>query len=167
MNATGEPDGLNEISRCPACGQALSDPLAFAPSAAPCPACGVLPWCSVTSQDGFVILDVLPGRTPDTEGLACFVETHVRASRRQAVLCDLTALDTLDSSLVGRLVFLHRRVRSAGHRLLLCGLCAQVRQELSILKLDRVFELVDDSPPATGRLEFAVQVPVTVLESLP
>lgn len=105
MNATGERDVLDEIPRCPACGQAMPYPLAFFPFDVPCSACGSLPWCSVARQDGLLILDVLPGRTPDTEDIAWFVETHVRASGRQAVLCDLAELDMLDSSLVGRLFF--------------------------------------------------------------
>lgn len=144
------PDGA---TLCSVCGHGFPHPLnAFA---VPCAVCGSAPWCHLTTQDGFLILELVPGRTPDAEEIDRFVETHVRWSERRDVVCDLAALNMLDSALVARLVLLHRRVKATQHRLVLCGMGPYVREEFAVLKLDRVLEFVDDKPDAAGPFELA------------
>lgn len=146
----------DDTALCAVCGHAFPYRWEDHAFAVPCSVCGALPWCRLTRQDGFVILELVPDRTPGAEEIDWFVETHVRWSERQNVVCDLAALDMLDSALVAGLVLLHRRVKATQHRLVLCGVGPHVREQFVVLKLDRFFELVDDQPDPVRPFELAV-----------
>jgi anti-anti-sigma regulatory factor len=92
----------------------------------------------------------LPRRTPEIEDIGRFVEHHLRSDPSAHVICDLHALDSLDTILLARLVALNKRIRSTGGRLTLRGMRPVVREVFLRLALDRVFEIADDEPEPFG-----------------
>jgi len=57
------------------------------------------------------------------------------------VVCDLSALRMVDSSGVGAIVSLYKRLRTAGGNFRLEGLSGQPLAIFKVLKLDRVFQI--------------------------
>jgi anti-anti-sigma regulatory factor len=155
MIATLDADVLDETHQCPVCGQILPYQVTLFVFDAPCPACGILPWCRVSQQDDSVILEVFPGRTPSMEDIASFIDLYVRSDGHTSVLCDLSALDRVSSSFVARLLTLNKRLGFARCHLLLCGIGPVVGEVFSRLGLERLFEMVDDQQ-AVGRRQLAV-----------
>jgi len=66
---------------------------------------------------------------------------EIVAAGRHVVLIDLSALTTLDSSGVGAIVSLFKRVKTTGGRVIVRGVKNQPLAICKLLKLDRVFGL--------------------------
>jgi anti-sigma B factor antagonist len=66
---------------------------------------------------------------------------QIVAGRPSRVVLDLSALRLIDSSGVGAIVSLFKRVRAAGGRFEVVGVHGQPRSIFRVLKLDRVFGL--------------------------
>ena len=64
---------------------------------------------------------------------------------------DLRAIRYATSSALGKLVGLHRRLRAAGGRLVLCGPTPEVAEVLSVTRLDTVLEVAE--APAGARMD--------------
>ena len=90
-----------------------------------------------------VILEVLPGRTPEPADVAQLVRSLRRTSQIRHVVADLSALDFVSSAFVASLIGLHRHVQAAGGRLVLRDLTPLVREELRLLRLDTLLEIAD------------------------
>ena len=60
------------------------------------------------------------------------------------LVLDLSAVGFVDSSGLGALLGIKKQQERAGGRLVLAGLSSPVRRIISITKMDRVFDLVDD-----------------------
>jgi anti-sigma B factor antagonist len=63
------------------------------------------------------------------------------AERRRSIKLDLSSLRLIDSSGVGLIVSLFRRLQPAGGRLEIIGLREQPRAIFRLLRLDRVFSV--------------------------
>jgi anti-sigma B factor antagonist len=63
------------------------------------------------------------------------------AQRAQRVVCDLRELTMVDSSGVGAIVSLFKRLRTLGGDVKLAGLQGQPQEIFHLLRLDRVFEV--------------------------
>ncbi len=66
---------------------------------------------------------------------------EVAEGKPTKVVLDLTALRLIDSSGVGAIVSLFKRIRAAGGRFEVVGVQGQPRSIFRVLKLDRVFGL--------------------------
>ncbi len=66
---------------------------------------------------------------------------------RELVL-DFRKVQFLSSSVLGRLVLLHKKVASAKGRLLLCGIAKEIFEVFKITKLDKVFTVKEDAKAA-------------------
>ena len=75
-----------------------------------------------------------------TPELRASIDTLVR-EKRASVQVDLSALRLIDSSGVGAIVSLFKRVKNAGGSFALIGVCGQPAAVCRLLKLDRVFGL--------------------------
>lgn len=64
------------------------------------------------------------------------------------VLFDLYDLEQIDSSGIGAIIALFKRVRSNRGEMKISRLMGQPREIFSLLRLDRVFEIYDDSDEA-------------------
>jgi anti-anti-sigma factor len=54
---------------------------------------------------------------------------------------DMAQIGSLDSSALGMLVALHRRIDDAGGRLVICNLAAHLRELLSLTRLDTMLDV--------------------------
>ena len=68
----------------------------------------------------------------------------VVADQRQLVKVDLSGLSSIDSSGVGALVSLYKRVRAAGGDVQITGLSQQPLAIFKLLRLDAVFDTSDE-----------------------
>lgn len=76
----------------------------------------------------------------------------VEESRVKKVVVDLNALRQIDSSGVGVLVSMFKRVRSAGGQVRSAGVTGQPQVIFKLLGLDRAFEVCDTVDAAVTRL---------------
>jgi len=77
---------------------------------------------------------------------------QVVAEQRLRITVDLSELRMVDSSGIGALVSLYKRVRAAGGQLLFAGVTAQPRVIFKLLRLDVVFELEPEPEAAAAPL---------------
>ena len=134
--------------QCPVCGNVLPHLAALPPFDAPCSECGSYLWCRCRASGGEVVLEALPGRTPEPWEVDRVVEALARHSPEGRVVFDLSLLDIVSSSLIARLVTLSKDVRSLGGEFYLSGLRPVVRETFDRLRLDRVFEILDNNEQA-------------------
>ncbi len=73
------------------------------------------------------------------------------AARRIQVVFDLSALDLIDSSGVGAIVSLFKRVRTLQGDVKIARLRGQPAEIFKLLRLDRAFELYDSVEAAVGK----------------
>jgi anti-anti-sigma regulatory factor len=67
------------------------------------------------------------------------------------VIVDFTVVRTATSRFFGCLFSLHRKLREANGRLILCEMSPAVREVLRIMKLDTIFEIADRVEDAIAR----------------
>jgi len=135
--------GLDVPDRCPVCGTALDAQWPLPPTETACPDCGCLLWYRERTVDGIAILDVFPGRAPEFADIQRLRESLVLSRSVTSVVVNLSQVDFLVSSFVASLLTLHKRVKAADGRLILCGLRPMSREILQCTKLDSVFEIFD------------------------
>ena len=135
---------------CPICGKTLPYEPSLPRFDAPCSECGCHLWCRRRASNGEVVLEVLPGRTPEPEEVEQLVEALFRKLAAVRVVVDLSRLASIDSRLTARLVSMNKFLRSSGGRLVLRGLCPVVREILGHFRLEKVFEIVDGDEHSTA-----------------
>ena len=81
---------------------------------------------------------------------------QVVAEQRREIRVDLSELRLVDSSGIGALVSLYKRVRAVGGQVLFSGVTAQPRVIFKLLRLDVVFEL--EPEPETAGAQAAAEV---------
>ena len=143
MIATSFKSDAHTCYHCPVCDGVLPWRPGFLPGDVPCPACGAYLWCSKRVQDGTVILEALPGRTPNPVDVSQAVQSLRRSSQTGRVVADLSALDFVTSGFVASLIGLHRQIKAIGGRFLLRDVAPLVREELRLLRLDSLLEIAD------------------------
>jgi anti-anti-sigma regulatory factor len=138
--------------QCPVCGSLLPDPAVQSRSTAPCWQCGSSLWCCKRAANGDVILEFIPGRTPEIQEINRVVESLLHCNRGARVVFNLSHLEAVTSLLIARLVAMNRRIRSAGGRLFLCEVLPGVRYLINRVRLDKILEIVDREEDALSRV---------------
>ncbi len=133
---------------CPACGTVLPCQPHAPGVDVPCPECGYLLWCRMRVVGGVLILNVVPGVTPEHADVERLSERLVGSDDAPCVVFDLSDLDLISSALTARLIAVNKRVRTAKGKLILCGLCPFVLETFQGSRLDRVFSIADDEEAA-------------------
>jgi anti-sigma B factor antagonist len=139
------PDG--ETNRCPICGNAVRIEPSEDTRDAPCPHCGHLLWfdqpfmqITINPADGSTVVRFVHKEliydTIDTD-LFRLVDEFGRHTLR----LDFSAVTTFSSSILGKLVTLHRKLQSVRGKLVLCGLSDEMMSVFKICKLDRLIEI--------------------------
>ena len=128
--------------QCPICRTALPYLTTLPPFAAPCFKCGSLLWCRRRDSPEGVVLEAVPGCTPKSWEVELIVESLGRHGTLDRVTLDLSKLEIIDSSYVGALVGMRKRLQASGCALLLCGLSPVVLDILDRLRLTRLFGIV-------------------------
>lgn len=71
---------------------------------------------------------------------------------RRKVVVDLGNVDYLTSSVLGKLITMHRRLHRAGGRMVLCGFRNEVAEVLETSRLDEYFETAPNVEAAAAKL---------------
>jgi anti-sigma B factor antagonist len=150
MNNPPETSREKASYRCPVCGNTLPFQPALPRFDAPCTECGAYLWCRQRASDEELILDAMPGRTPEIWDVERLVEALVQSGRIARVIFNMSALDFVSSSLVARLVALNRRIQAAGGKLILCGMHPVVLEIFERVRLDRAFHIVESEEDAVA-----------------
>lgn len=101
---------------------------------------------TIINKEGDVLSVEVDSKTLDVTNVIEFKEQvvpHLDAGLR-VVSLDLSAVDFLDSSGIGGLLSIQKRLGSEADPLLLKGVNADMRTVLELLRLSRVFQVVDD-----------------------
>ena len=67
---------------------------------------------------------------------------------RKKILINFESVDYLSSTVLGKLIALHKRVAANKGKLKLCGIKASIREVFEITKLDKVFDIYEDEDAA-------------------
>jgi anti-anti-sigma factor len=139
------PEG--EPNRCPICGNVVRIEPSKDTHDAPCPHCGHLLWfdqpflqITINPVDGSTVVRFthkeLIYDTIDTD-LFRLVDEFGRHNLR----LDFSGVSMLSSSIMGKLVTLHRKLRSVRGKLVVCGLSEEMMSVFKICKLDRLISI--------------------------
>lgn len=71
---------------------------------------------------------------------------------RQKVAIDMSEVQFIDSSGLGTLLTFYRKVKSVEGNLILFGMSSQARSLFELVKMDRIFEVVDSQDDALAIL---------------
>ena len=86
------------------------------------------------------------------EALCAWLRDLSDAGRQAKVALDLSGLTFLGSVGLTVMVVFLKRVNAAGGRFVVAGLTGQCRNVMSVIRLDRVFDLYEDVPAALEAL---------------
>ena len=140
---------------CAVCGVKLAAEADTLRYDAACRGCRSLLWCRRRTVGDVVVLDVIPGRTPEHGEVVRVAESLVRLGGPPRVVVDLSRFDLISSAFVAALVVLNRATQRAKGKLVLCGMRRFVRDTFVRTKLDTVIEVSDDEKSARARLQSA------------
>jgi anti-anti-sigma factor len=146
MNARDQQSAEETSYQCPVCGHGLTHEPPVPRFDAPCSECGYHIWCRRRVSSGDTVLEVLPGRTPEPWDVEQVIDSLIRQGAAARVVVDLRRLDLVDSAFVARLLAMHKRLRALGGHLVLSGLCPVVREMFEHLRLEKAFEISEESP---------------------
>ncbi len=147
MNTSPETPA-STLYRCPACDTALPFEPHLLPFDASCLACGYALWCVKRTTDGEVVLDVVPGATPDVRDIDHVTESLVHTAGTAGVRIDLSRVESVTCAFIARLVTLNKQLHAAGSSVTLDGLRPIVCETFDRLGLHRAFHIAGDEPDA-------------------
>ena len=120
------------------------------PGEASCPKCGHVFWFRIRTADSVTILDAISGKVAINQQLDKLSEVLIRDGGTPKVILNLADIQFVSSSFIAGLVALHRRIRAAEGRMVLCGLSPVVRETLNGAKLDKLLNLAANEQEALG-----------------
>ncbi len=136
--------------RCPVCDALFEGkPSGGGPA---CPHCRHVIWFARRQVDGVTVLDVLSGTVAINADIHRVSEQLLRDAPSPHVVLNLARLRFISSAFVAGMIALQKRVRSAGGRLILCGMHRVVRETLHGARLDGYFEICEDDKSALKAL---------------
>lgn len=80
------------------------------------------------------------------------LKAEMKGLNNQAVALDLTKVNFVDSSALGLIVSVFRRIQESGGKFCLFGLSAQVSAIFELTRLHRIFDIYADQAQALGAL---------------
>lgn len=134
--------------QCPVCGNGLPQLLAPPPFDAPCSECGSYLWCRRCEGTDSVLLEALPGRSPEPIEVERVIRTIVREGKPVTVVLDLSRLEMINSSFMARLIMLNRRIRDEGGTFFLKGLQPVVQEIFDRARLHMALDVIHDEADA-------------------
>lgn len=149
---TSSPDGEESVEEvCAVCGADV--PLDTLPPARnrPCFHCGHLTWFRKRGVNGIVVLDVLSARGIGGEQMECVSQALVDCSGLPRIVLNLSELKFASSSFIAGLVSLHKKVRVAGGKLVLCELRPVMVEILEGARLNKLFDITEDEENALAK----------------
>ena len=109
---------------------------------------------TITAQGGVILARVERAQMDDQCARA--LETQLLAAADQTptlpIMLDLSQVTAMHSVFIGVLVTLWKKTKESGQRFILAGMQPQLRQTLTLCRLDKLFELCDTVEEAKLRL---------------
>jgi anti-anti-sigma factor len=137
-----------ELTRqCPICGAQLRVEL-FRSGETACTACGHVVWYERRTIDGVAILDVVSGMIAINTDIERVSKTLITGAEPPRVVLNLSRLKFISSAFVAGMIAMQKRIRTAGGRLILCGMHPIVRETLHGARLDTFFDIREDEDDA-------------------
>jgi hypothetical protein len=130
--------------RCPVCGNGLPALMAPHPFDAPCSECGNYLWCRICEEGDPVVLEAIPGRSPEPVEVDRVVQSLLSHEGQVRVVLDLSRLHLINSSFMARLIMMNRRLRDAGSQFFLKGLQPVVREIFDRARLGMALDVIDE-----------------------
>jgi anti-anti-sigma factor len=109
-------------------------------------------WFRPRTVDGTTVLDAISGKVAINQQLDKLSAVLIPHDRPPKVILNLSEIQFVSSSFIAGLVALHKRIRSADGKMVLCGLSPVVRETLNGAKLDRLLNLADSEQEALASL---------------
>jgi anti-anti-sigma factor len=150
MNTSAElPD--EPMRQCPICDAQLRvDSIRIGETA--CPSCGHVIWYRRRSVQGISVLEALSGIVAINMDIDRVSHSLVGTAGPPRVILNLSRLKFISSAFVAGMIALQKRVRTAGGRLILCGMHPIVRETLHGARLDTFFEISETEQDAVEKL---------------
>jgi len=149
---TSSPDGEELVEKvCAVCGAEV--PFHTLPPAPnrPCSHCGHLLWFRKRAVDDVVVLDVLSARGISGEQMESASQSLVDCGSSPRIVLNLSELKFASSSFIAGLVSLHKKIRVAGGKLVLCELRPVMQEILDGARLNKLFDITEDEESALQR----------------
>jgi len=99
---------------------------------------------------GVAILDVLPGRVPAYAGR--LADSLAESGGAPRVVLNLSRVTHAGSLFLSRLMDFHTAIQRVEGRVILCCLHPAVQEAISVTKLDKILEIVDDDEAALATI---------------
>ena len=131
--------------RCPVCGNALQHMMAPHPFDAPCSECGNYLWCRRLGGKDPIVLEAIPGRSPEPIEVERVVRTLLMSGEPVRVILDLSRLELINSSFMARLIMMNRRLRDEHSSFYLKGLQPVVHEIFDRARLGMALDVIDDN----------------------
>jgi anti-anti-sigma factor len=125
-------------SDCPICGTTVVVGALQVPGEVSCPECGHVLWFHLRAVEGAVVLDVISGKVAINQELdkVCGMLTQDR--EKPNVVLNMAGVQFVSSSFIAGLVALHKRLRGADGKLVVCEMNPVVQETLHGAKLDKL-----------------------------
>ena len=111
----------------------------------------------ITAHEEMVVAALEFAQMRDEQANALQTEVAAAAERTSdlPVVLDMSKVEYVPSRGIGTLVVLWKQFKEDGRRFMLAGLQAQVRQTLTVCRLDKLFEICDSVDEALARIREA------------
>ncbi len=149
---TSSPLGEESLIRvCAVCGAEAAFDVPPPSRSVPCQQCGHLVWFRRRTVGDIVVLDVLSARGIGSGQMECASKALVDCDSLPRIVLNLSELKFASSSFIARLVSLHKMIRVAGGKLVLCELRPVMKEILNGARLNKLFDITEDEESALKR----------------
>ncbi len=133
---------------CPVCGETvIVGPLQM-PGEASCTKCGHVLWFHTRVVDGVTIIDAISGKVAINQEIEKVSRLLIQEGSTPRVVMNLVDVQFVSSSFIAGLVALHKRLRNAQGKMVLCELSPVVWETLQGAKLDKLLNIADSEQDA-------------------
>jgi len=147
---TASESPLDTPNQCSVCGREVFPDPFQAWDDAPCLHCGHLSWFHRQDTGDCVILNLMANLDLENADLERVGELLIEATPAPHIVLNLSNVEFVSSTFLGRLLALQKRVDAAQGKLVLCGMNPVVREIFQVTKLESFFHFSDDVPSAGG-----------------
>ncbi|TWT41635.1 STAS domain-containing protein [Botrimarina hoheduenensis] len=106
---------------------------------------------STSLRDGVLVIQVQDQRLLDESQIGKVdqeITAVIEKSEQDRVVFDFSAVQFMSSSMLGKLVAAHKRLKGFKAKLKLAGLSSDIREVFKITKLDKLFDIEPDAATA-------------------